>query len=137
MKNRSTRVVLDTSILIALERGHLDIDQVLSDNEEYILASIAMAEFMAGMAALSSPAKKERAAQKLALMKRVCEVKVFSESEAIEFAKVSAFSRVQNKKRTQFDLAMAAHAIVENAVILTRDSRAAFHELPGVQVRIL
>jgi predicted nucleic acid-binding protein len=137
MKSKSNHVVLDTSILIALERGHLDIGQVLSDNEDYILTSIAMAEFMAGMASISSPARKEKAAQKLSVIKRFCETKVFGEPEAAEFAKLSAFTRLQNKRRTQFDLAMAAHALVENAIILTRDSRAAFHELPGVQVRIV
>ncbi|MEY4434881.1 MAG: hypothetical protein RIR16_921 [Actinomycetota bacterium] len=130
-------VILDTSILIAVERGHLNVAEVFSPSDEYIITSIAIAEYSAGMSAISSPARKARAADKLALMETFCETRNFTRLEAVEFAKLSAFTKMQRKPRTQFDLAIAAHALVENAIILTRDSRAAFHELPGVQVRIL
>ncbi len=133
----SSSVILDTSVLIAVERGQLQLENVISPDENYLLPTVALAEFQAGIEGVKNPKYKELALRDIEIWKSHCIVKRFGEAEANEFAKLSAASKHTGKTRTQFDLAIAAHALVENAIILTRDSRAAFHELPGVQVRIL
>jgi len=59
----------------------------------------------------------------------------FGDREAKAFAILKAEAIRSGIGRTDFDLAIAAHAVVEDAILVTRDKNARLSELTGVVTR--
>lgn len=130
------RLILDTGVLIAAVRGHIDLT-ALPDADDVALPAIAVAEYLAGTLLDADP---DRAAAQRSFLDEILEVlpvhdydRDIAEHHAILLAHVSRTGR----RRGPHDLIIAATASATSRTLLTTDARAGFDELPGVTARIL
>lgn len=131
------KIILDTSVLIALEDEAFDVSLAISAEDEVLVPSIVAAEFLVGVHTATTAQLKEQRKASLEQVLAMSDSLTFGTAEADAFARLKAAAILQGQKRANFDLAIAAHSLVENAILVTRDSRANFDELPGVIARVV
>lgn len=129
------RVVLDTSILIDLERGRLPLKTIFNPTDDYFVSEIAIAEFLVGIELSSSQKFRERKYKFLEELEEIITTKPFDRDHASEYAKLTAQSTREGIVRGTYDLAIAACAVHLAAVLYTRDKRARFDKLLGLTVK--
>jgi tRNA(fMet)-specific endonuclease VapC len=124
------RLILDTSVLIAYERG--TIDRSTLDEDELAVASISIAEYRTGIELADTPERAAERARALATITSVVDVLDYAPATAAHHARLLASVRRSGSPRGAHDLIVAAHAVETARVVLSRDARARFGELPGV-----
>jgi tRNA(fMet)-specific endonuclease VapC len=124
------RLILDTNLLIAYERG--SIDRSALDADELAIPAVTVAEYRVGIELADSP---ERAAQRArALAQIIANVHVldYTDATAAHHARLIAHVRRSGTPRGAHDLIIAAHAVETGRTVLSRDAKARFADLPGV-----
>lgn len=129
------RCVLDTSVIIALEKGHLNWESITGDYEVSSVPAIAVAEYLVGLQRTKNPKLRQLITLTLQTIEELSTLLEFGYREAKAFAILKAEAIGSGIGRTDFDLAMAAHAMVEDAILVTRDKNARLSELTGVVTR--
>lgn len=129
------RCVLDTSVIIAMERGQLTWQSLTSDYEDAYVPAIAVAEYLVGLHRSTNPKLREVITVTLGAIESMATLLEFGDREAKAFAILKAEALRSGVGRTDFDLAMASHAVVEDAILVTRDKGARLSELTGVVTR--
>ncbi len=124
------RLILDTNVLIAYERG--TIDQTQFDDDEIAIASVTVAEFRVGIELADSAQRAADRARALAAITSVVDVLDYTESTASHHARLLAHTRRTGSRRGAHDLVIAAHAAETGRMLLSRDAKARFGDLPGV-----
>lgn len=124
------RLILDTNVLIAYERG--TIDQSALDDDELAIASISVAEYRTGIELADTRNRAADRARALAAMTSVIDVLDYTPATAAHHARLLAHVRTSGSPRGAHDLIIAAHAAETGRLLLTRDARARFGDLPGV-----
>jgi len=129
------RVILDTGVIIAFERGKLSVDAVLGADDAAIAAITAM-ELLVGVERADDAHKQRRARHVEAILSSVPVVDC-----TLEIARVHARLAVRamnlGKPRSAYDMIVAATAAAEGRVLLTTDASADFTELPGLTTELL
>ncbi|GAA3721562.1 putative nucleic acid-binding protein [Spinactinospora alkalitolerans] len=125
------RLILDTNGLIAYERG--TIDRSTLDSDELAIASITVAEYRVGIELADSAARAAERARALAAITSVVEVLDYTEATAAHHAGLIAHVRRAGTPRGAHDLIIAAHAAQTGRTVISRDAKARFADLPGVQ----
>jgi tRNA(fMet)-specific endonuclease VapC len=129
------RVILDTGVLIAIERGQLDIDTALGADDAAIAAITAM-ELLVGVERADEAHRQVRAVHVEALL-----ASLPIENYHLEVARVHARLAVQamasGKVRSAHDMIIAATAAATGRVLLTTDASAAFDQLPGIRAEVV
>jgi predicted nucleic acid-binding protein len=128
------RVVLDTSVLIAIDRNPAMIVKLLEAGEEYFLPEIVVAEYLVGVELALTPEQKTSKLAKLEVFEKFVSPLSFGRAEAKAYSIFAAVSRRSGTPRTNFDIAIAASALVLDAKLKTSDRAAKFEELPGITV---
>ena len=128
-------ILLDTSVLIAIENKQLNIKQAVSPDIWPILPSIAYAEVSLGIKLDTNLNRAKLKQDSLDYIKSLCVFKSFGEVEAGHLAELIAHTNKVGKKRGKYDLIIAAIARANDATIITHDRKAKFEGLPGVKVR--
>lgn len=128
------RVVLDTSVLVAVNRNPELVDVLLKPDVEYFLPEIAAAEFLVGVELSGSDSQKLSKIAQLDAFERFVTPTSFGRAEAKAYSVLAASSRRTGTPRSSFDLAIAASAFVLDATLHTSDRAAKFEELPGITV---
>jgi tRNA(fMet)-specific endonuclease VapC len=124
------RLILDTNSLIAYERG--TIDRAALDEDELAVASISIAEYRTGIELADTPERAAERARALATITSVIEVLDYTPTTAAHHARLLAHVRRSGSPRGAHDLIIAAHAIETGRLVLSRDAKARFGDLPGV-----
>jgi predicted nucleic acid-binding protein len=124
------RLILDTNVLIAYERG--TIDRAALDNDELAVAAITIAEYRVGIELADTAERAATRARALAAIESVVDVLTYTDATAIQHARLIAHVRRAGTPRGAHDLIIAAHAAETGRTVLTRDLKAGFAELPGV-----
>lgn len=124
------RLILDTNILIAYERG--TIDRAALDADELAVAAVTIAEYRVGIELADTPARAADRARALVAISSAVEVLDYTETTAANHARLIAHVRRAGTPRGAHDLIIAAHAAQTDRTILTFDARARFADLPGV-----
>lgn len=124
------RLILDTNILIAYERG--TIDRSALDEDELAVASISIAEYRTGIELADSSERATDRARALATITSVIDVLDYTQITAAHHARLLAHVRKSGTPRGAHDLIIAAHAAESGRLVLTRDAKARFGDLPGV-----
>jgi len=130
------RLILDTGVLIAAERGRASVDAVIGDSDDVAIAAITVAELLVGVEmadAARRPGRQAFVDQVLALIP----VEEYTTDVARVHARLMAHVRRQGRKRGAYDLLIAATAAATARTIITMDSAAAFDDLPGVQAQVV
>lgn len=127
-------LLIDTSVLVAAERGLLDLDRLLADyaDERVALAAISASELLHGVHRLKGVAR----ARTEAFVERVLAalpVVPFDLAAARVHAILSADLRAKGTPVGSHDLIIAATAVLRDDVVATRDLRS-FPKIPGLEV---
>ena len=124
------RLILDTNVLIAYERG--TIDRAALDNDELAVAAVSIAEYRVGIELADTPERAADRARALAAIVSAVDVLDYTEATAAHHARLIAHARRAGTPRGAYDLITAAHALQTDRAILTLDAKARFSDLPGV-----
>ena len=129
------RVVLDTSILIALEKQDLSLKELFNKDLHVFLPEVAVGEYLVGTELSTNPKFKEKRLAFLRTIEDFSELVVFNREHAQNFAKLVAQAKLLGRPRGSLDLAIAASAVTLDAVLYTRDSKGKFDQLIGLTVK--
>lgn len=124
------RLILDTNVLIAYERGTLDRSAL--DDDELAVAAVTVAEYRVGIELADTAARAADRARALIAITSVVDVLHYTEATAAHHARLIAHGRRSGAPRGAHDLIIAAHAAETGRTVLTRDAKARFDGLPGV-----
>jgi len=124
------RLILDTNVLIAYERGK--IDRAPLDADELAVAAVTIAEYRVGIELADTPARAADRARALVAITSALEVLDYTEATAACHARLIAHARRAGTPRGAHDLIIAAHAAQTGRTVLTFDAKARFADLPGV-----
>ncbi len=130
------RLILDTGVLIASERGHSVLAQTIAEDDDIVIAAITIAELRTG---IELAAERHRVARREFLI-RVLEtvpVEPYDLETAEAHGRLLAFVHRAGTTRGAHDLMIAATAVATKRAILTADLSARFGELPGVQCLVV
>jgi tRNA(fMet)-specific endonuclease VapC len=130
------RVILDTGVVIRAARQELDV-AVLARQGDVALPAIVLAEFLAGIELDPNRVRAERERTLLDWVFAVTVVEDYTTEVAHHHAELLAHDRRAGRPRGAHDLIIAATARARGRVLLTTDRKAAFQDLPGVEVRAL
>ena len=122
------RLILDTNVLIAYERGTIDRSSL--DDDELAIASVSVAEYRVGIEADTASRAADRA-RALAAITSAVDVLDYTQVTAAHHGRLLAHVRRSGTSRAAHDLIIAAHAAETGRMILSRDAKARFGELPG------
>lgn len=124
------RLILDTAILIAYERGTIDRSSL--DDDELAIASISVAEYRVGIEMADTADRAAERARALAAILSAVDVFDYTPVTAANHARLLAHVRRTGTPRGAHDLIIAAHAAETGRTIVSRDAKARFADLPGV-----
>ena len=129
------RLILDSGVLIALERGRAPAHDVVPDDASIALAAITAAELLVGVELADASHRAARQKTVVALLETF-EVLAFDLDIARHHAELFAHTRRTGRPRGAHDLQIAAAARATGRTVVTTD-RGGFDGLPGVHCRIL
>lgn len=124
------RLILDTNILIAYERGTIDRSPL--DEDELAIASVSVAEYRVGIEMADTAERAAERARALTAITSAVDVLDYTQATAAHHGRLLARVRRSGAPRGAHDLIIAAHAAETGRTILSRDTKARFGELPGV-----
>jgi predicted nucleic acid-binding protein len=124
------RLILDTNVLIAYERGTMDRSSL--DEDELAIASVTVAEYRVGIELADTTDRAADRARALASITSAVDVLDYTQATAAHHGRLLAHVRRSGTPRGAHDLIIAAHAAQTGRTILSRDARARFGSLPGV-----
>ena len=128
------RLILDTGVLVALERGRQIPVDVLPDDSDIVIAAITASELLVGVELADSPRRAARQATVDAVLDAF-DVLPFDLETARHHAVLLAHARRSGRPRGAHDLQIAATARATGRTLLTTD-RGAFDDLPDVHHRM-
>jgi tRNA(fMet)-specific endonuclease VapC len=128
-------VILDTGAVIALERAHVEQDDLLPDDADVAISAITASELLVGVELADDHHRTTRRRTVGGAMEHV-EVLAFDLQAARHHAALLAHARRSGRPRGAHDLLIAASARASGRTLVTTD-RQAFDDLPGVTCRIL
>ena len=124
------RLILDTTVIIAYERGAIDRSSL--DDDELAIASISVAEYRVGIEMADSPDRAAERARALAAITSAVDVLEYTPVTAAHHGRLLAHVRRTGTPRGAHDLIIAAHAAETGRTIMSHDAKARFGDLPGV-----
>jgi predicted nucleic acid-binding protein len=124
------RLILDTNMLIAYERG--TIDRSALDEDDLAIASVSVAEYRVGIELADTAERAAERARALAVITSAVNVLDYTDATAVHHGRLLAQARRSGLPRGARDLIIAAHAAETGRAIVSRDTKARFGELPGV-----
>ena len=129
------QIIVDTSALVSLARQGVGQSATFLNGNQLLIPTIVIAEFKAGLELMQPSRAKSKQIEVFNDLFSDAEILDFGLSEANQFAIFDALLLSNGRKMSDFDLAIAAHAAIKQAPILTLDKKAQFDFLPGINVR--
>lgn len=129
------RLILDTGVLIQVERGKLDLHQLIGDDDPAI-AAVTATEILIGVER-SMPAHRDIRALHTEALLAVLPIETYNVDVARMHAILITRTRQSGRPRGTFDLIIAATAGATGRTLVTTDKAADFEGLPGVAVEVV
>ncbi|MEV6982388.1 PIN domain-containing protein [Sphaerisporangium sp. NPDC051017] len=129
------RLILDTNVLIAYERG--SIDRSALDADDLAIAAVTVAEYRVGIELADSVERAAQRSRALAAITSAVDVLDYTTVTAAHHARLIAYVRRNGRPRGPHDLIIAAHALESGRTVVSRDAKARFDDLPGVDAMAL
>lgn len=128
-------VLIDSSVLVAAERGQLDLGRILEDHgdDTVAMAAITASELLHGIHRLKAGVKRARAELVVERLLAALPVLAFDLEVARVHATLSAELRARGTPIGAHDLIIAATAVAEGLDVATRDLRS-FPRIRGLTV---
>jgi tRNA(fMet)-specific endonuclease VapC len=127
--------LIDTSVLIAAERGEIDLDAIIEaeGDDDVAIASVCAAELLHGPHRLPNAVARTRVERAVENLLDQFPILMFDMDIARVHARLSADLAVKGAQIGAHDLIIAATALATDARIATRDLRS-FPRIPGLEV---
>jgi tRNA(fMet)-specific endonuclease VapC len=125
------RLILDTGVLIASERGRAKLADLIAEDDDAVIAAITVAELRTGVELASDRHRTARSA----FVQRVIDVlpvEPYDTATALVHGELLAYVQRAGTIRGARDLVVAATALATGRTIVSTDHGARFHDLPGV-----
>ena len=122
--------LLDTTFLIDAERGGVDLDDAIDDDDDVAIAAITVAELLVGVKFASGRRRNARQTYVNEIIESL-PIIAYDRDVAVEHADLLAAVREQGRPRGAHDLLIAATARSTGRTVVTADLEA-FADLPGV-----
>jgi tRNA(fMet)-specific endonuclease VapC len=129
------RVILDTGVLIAIERGKLDVDAVLGVDDAAIAAITAM-ELLVGVERADDAHRQSRAVRVEAILSSL-PIEPYTVGVARVHARLVVEAMARGRPRSANDMMIAATAAATSRILLTTDASAGFGQLGSVRAEVL
>ncbi|MEO7804423.1 MAG: PIN domain-containing protein [Actinomycetota bacterium] len=129
------RLILDTTVFIASERGHWELDEVIQDDDDVAIAAVTAAELLVGVELAHSRHRSHRSKFVHAVLESF-HIEAYDLRVARVHARLLGHVRRSGRTRGAHDLIIAATAASLGRVVITADSEG-FDDLPEVAVRRL
>jgi tRNA(fMet)-specific endonuclease VapC len=129
------RVILDTGTLIAIERGKLDVDAVLGSDDAAI-ASVTAMELHVGVERADERRKQARSVRVEAVLASL-PIEDYTLGVARIHARLAVEAMSKGKKRSAYDLMIAATAAATNRILITTDGKAEFDQLADIRCEVI
>lgn len=123
-------LLLDTTFLIDAERGGVDLDDAIDDDDDVAIAAVTVAELLVGVKLASARRRKARQAYVDEIIESL-PIIAYDRNVAVEHADLLGAVRGQGRPRGAHDLLIAATARAGDRMVVTADE-SAFAGLPGV-----
>jgi tRNA(fMet)-specific endonuclease VapC len=125
------RLIIDTGVLVASERGRTGLTDVVGEDDDLVIAAITVAELRTG---IELATERHRAARAEFLVKvlETLPVEPYDLATAEVHGRLLAHVHRSGARRGAHDLMIAATAVATSRIVLTTDRSANFHDLPGV-----
>ncbi|WP_342801216.1 PIN domain-containing protein [Nocardia sp. No.11] len=130
------KLILDTGILIAIDRGTVALPVVIADDDNVAVAAIVIVEYLAGPAGQTNPAKQASARAFPTEFRAIVSSIPYDDTVAEHHAELLTHVRRTGSPRGAHDLILAATARATGRTVHT-GKRADFGGLPGVDVRLV
>ena len=124
------RLILDTNVLVAYERG--SVDPTVFDDDDLAIAAITVAEYRVGIELADSDERASARERALAEIVEAVEVLEYTAATAVFHARLIASSLRSGQVRGRHDLVIASHAAQTGRLLVGFDAEARFGGLPGV-----
>jgi tRNA(fMet)-specific endonuclease VapC len=127
------RLIVDTCLLVDMERGRLALDDFVDDEDELAIAMVTAAELWAGVMRADAVHRRRR----VEFFERAIEwfaIEDYTLDIALKHGELLALTRLTGRPRGAHDLMIAATAAHTERVLISRDGKADFDGLPGVVV---
>jgi tRNA(fMet)-specific endonuclease VapC len=125
-----TALLLDTTVLVDIERGSADLDQLIADDDDAAMAAVTVAELLLGVE-LAAGRRRERRQAVIDTLLGALPVVAYDVDVARSHAALLAATRRSGRPRGAHDLIIAATAKASSRTIVTADA-SGFLDLPGV-----
>ncbi len=126
------RLILDSSVLIAAERGSLALSDVLGEGDDAAIAALTVAELRVAVG-LAEDHRREAHERFVTSVIETIGVETYDLDVASSHAELLVHVRRAGTPRGAHDLIIAATASATDRTIVTFDRRG-FGDLPGVEV---
>lgn len=123
-------LLLDTTFLIDAERGGVELDHAIDDDDDVAIAAVTVAELLVGVKLASGRRRNARQAYVDEIIDSL-PIIAYDRDVAVEHANLLVAVRDQGRPRGAHDLLIAATARATDRMVVTADQEA-FANLPGV-----
>jgi tRNA(fMet)-specific endonuclease VapC len=127
-------LILDTTILIGVERDGGAAARLIDDDDDVAIAAITAAELLVGVH-LADDRRRDRRSSFVQSVLETVPVEDYDLSVARAHADLLAHVGRVGRVRGAHDLVIAATAIARDRIVVSGDATG-FADLPGVQVRV-
>lgn len=126
------KILLDTGILIAIEKGELTLAALVDPDDDVAIAVVTAGELQVGVEKSDDAHRQQR---RRFLQRVIEEVPVidYTLPVALAHAKIAAFMSGKGLTRSRPDLMIAATALVTGRTLVTSDN--GFDHVPGLKLR--
>jgi tRNA(fMet)-specific endonuclease VapC len=125
------RLIVDTGVLIDTERGSRNLGDVVSADDDLVIAAVTVAELRTGVE-LAGVHQKQARTDFLLRVLETLPVEPYDLASAEAHGRLLAHIHRNGTRRGAHDLIIAATAVATRRTILTTDRNARFQDLPGV-----
>ncbi len=125
------RLIVDTGVLFASERARTALADVLTDDDDLVIAAATVAELRTGIE-LATAAHRGARSEFLVMVLETLPVEPYDLATAEEHGRLLAHVHRSETRRGEHELIIAATAVATGRTLLTTDRSARFDDLPGV-----
>ncbi|MES2094669.1 MAG: PIN domain-containing protein [Actinomycetota bacterium] len=126
------RLIVDTGVLIASERATKSLSEIVSADDDLVVAAITIAELRTGIE-LASDRHRVARSEFLVSVLETLPVEPYDLATAEAHGRLLAHVHERGTRRGAHDLIIAATAVATKRIILTTDRNARFDDLPAVE----
>lgn len=127
-------MILDTTILIDVERNLQALDELIGDEDDVAIAAVTVAELLVGVE-LADRSRRRSRERFVAKVLAAVPIEPYDADVARAHARLLAHVRGAGRARGAHDLIIAATALARMRTVVTVDVTG-FADLPGVAVKL-